>query len=221
MPDHLKDGLVAHFSLLAVSHSRLAMSHSALAENHKRQQVEIQVYRKEIKVHQEEMKALERRKQEEINTMRGEVDKLKKQTEYFMSLNMQIFPIDFRVKNPYRCTMSNRWSSTPFYSHSQGYKLQVYFCNSVFSFFIHCYLMQGDFDDYLEWPFKAEMKLVLLNRQPQGHDYKFNIKLEGSKPSGDGALDPVMCGGYSPDFFNLDPYRCSGCLHIRVVSIQF
>jgi flagellar motility protein MotE (MotC chaperone) len=54
---HLKDELVAHFSLLAVSH--------------KRQQEEIQAY-------QEEMKALEKRKEEEMKTMRGEIEKLKK-----------------------------------------------------------------------------------------------------------------------------------------------
>ena len=68
MPDHLKDGLVAHFLLLAVSH--------------KRQQDEIQAYQNEIKVHQKEMKALERRQEEEMKMMRGEIDELKKQTEH-------------------------------------------------------------------------------------------------------------------------------------------
>jgi membrane protein insertase Oxa1/YidC/SpoIIIJ len=66
MPDHLKDGLVTHFSLLAVSH--------------KRQQAEIQAYQTEIK-------ALNKIYQEEIKTIRGEVDELKKQTEH-MRLNM-------------------------------------------------------------------------------------------------------------------------------------
>jgi hypothetical protein len=158
MPDHLKDDFVAHFSLLAVSHSRLV-------ESHKRQQLEIQVYRKEIKAHQEEMKALERRQEEEINTMRGEIEKLRS--------NMQIIPIRFRVETPLRYTSGNPWSSTPFYSHSQGYKLQINFYNQSMwdTSVICCYLMRGDFDDLLTWPLKAEMKLALLNQQPQGRDY--------------------------------------------------
>ena len=54
--------------------------------------------------------------------MSGEIDKLKMQTEQ-LRLNMQTFPIDFVVKNPRKYTFLNPWSSTPFYSHSQGYKL--------------------------------------------------------------------------------------------------
>ena len=105
MPDHLKDGLVAHFSLLAVNYS-------LLAESHKRQQDEIEALNKTY--YQEEIKALKGRQEEEIKTMKGEIDKLKKQTEY-LRLNMPIFPMDFIVKNP------DSWSSTPFYSHNQGY----------------------------------------------------------------------------------------------------
>jgi flagellar biosynthesis GTPase FlhF len=265
MPDHLKDGLVAHVTLLA--------------ESHKRQQEEIQAYQEEIKIlnkiHREEIKALERRQEEkfkdlerrkeeemkalerrqeeemkalerrqeekfkhlerrkeeemkasekkqeeEMKTMRGELDKLKQQTEY-LKLNMRIFPIDFRVENPDRCKVINPWLSTPFYSHSQGYKLQIIFFNQPW-FSIHCYLMRGEFDGLLKWPLKAEMKLALLNQQARGHDYEFNIKLECSKPLGDEALNAMKCGSCTLlGSIDLDPYLRSGCLHIRVVSIQF
>ena len=153
MPEHLKDGLVAHFSLLAVSH--------------KRQQEEIQVYQKVIETHQEEVRALERRYREEIEALerrqneeikiiRGEIDELKKQTEQLQS-NMQIIPIDFRVKNPMKYTMSQPWSSPSFYSHNQGYKLRIDFIpDSLLGlFFIRCKLIQ--------WPLKAVMKLTLVN----------------------------------------------------------
>jgi short subunit dehydrogenase-like uncharacterized protein len=113
MPEHLKDGLIAHFSLLAVSHKRLTESH---------------------KTHQEEMKALERRQEEEMKTMRGKINKLKKQTEHLISNVRMIFPIDFRVENAQKCMVTNPWSSIPFYSQSQGYKLQTIFYRSVFIF---------------------------------------------------------------------------------------
>ena len=197
MPEHLKDGLAAHFSLLAVSH--------------KQQQEEIQVYQKKII-------ALERRQEEEMKVMRGEIDELKKQTEQLRS-NMQIIPIDFRVKNPMKCTMSQPWSSPPFYTHNQGYKLRInFFPDLLYSFYIiHCYLIQGEFDDLLKWPLIAVMQVALVNQQPQGRDHEFNIQLKGSKPLGDNI---VNCGNCSLGSIILDPYLRSGCLHIRIVSIQ-
>jgi hypothetical protein len=211
MPEHLKDGLVEHFSLLAMSH--------------KRQQEEIQAYQKEIKTHQEEMKAMERRQEGEMKAIRGEVDELKKQTEHLRLNNMRIFPIDFRVKNPDRCTVDTPGSSTPFYSHSQGYKLRIDFFNKPwFGYFIRCYVMRGDFDHLLKWPLKAEMKLALLNQQ-RGSDYELHMKLDSSysKPLGNEA-DAVKCGSQSLNLvsvFNLDPYLRNGYLHIRIVSVQF
>ena len=190
MPDHLKDGLVAHFSLLAVSH----------------------------KQQQDEIKALKMKQEEEMKAMRGEIDKLNKRTEHLRL----IFPIDFRVEHPYRYMMRNPWSSTPFYSHSQGYKLQITFLSHVLlGITIRCYLMRGKFDGLLKWPLKAEMKLALVNQQPQGQDHEFSIKLECSKPFQDGTLAAVMCGSCSFGYMNLDPYVCSGYLHIRIVIIEF
>ena len=204
MPDHLKDGLVAHFSLLAMSH--------------KRQQDEIQALNK---THQEEIKALERRQEEKIMAITGEIDKLKVQTEQ-LRLNTQTFPIDFTVRNPDTfINARSSWRSTPFYSHNQGYKLCiVFFKNFWFGHYIQCDLMQGDFDSLLNWPLKAVMKLALLNQQPLGHDYEFTIQLNYSKRLGDGAA-AVECGSYLVDLISLKPYLHNRCLHIRIVGIQF
>ena len=202
---HLKDGLVAHFSLLAVSH--------------KRQQDEIQAYQKAIKIQQEEIKALER-SQKEIRTIKEEVDKLKKQMEQLRLNVRMIFPIDFTVENPTKHMSGNPWSSIPFYSHNQGYKLRIGFFISHRCIYIYCYLMQGEFDGLLKWPFKAVIKIALLNQQPQGCDYEFSLELKCSKPLGDRA-DAVECGCCVSYFFNVDPYIHSRCLHIRIISVQF
>ena len=188
-------------------------------------QKEIETHQKEIRAlerrYREELEALERRQNEEIKTIRGEIDELKKQTEQLRS-NMQIIPIDFRVKNPMKRTMSQPWSSPPFYSHKQGYKLRInFFRNPLFGLFIICcYLIQGDFDGLLKWPLKAVMKVALVNQQPQGCFDEFNIQLKGRKPLGDNV---VNCGNCSLGLIKLDPYIRSGhgCLHIRIVSIGF
>ena len=205
MPDHLKDGLVAHFSLLAVSH--------------KRQQEEIQAYQNAIKIQQEEIKALER-SQKEIRTIKEEVNKLKKQTEQLRLNVRMIFPIDFTVENPTKHVSGNQWSSIPFYSHNQGYKLRISFLINQPWIHVNCYLLRGEFDGLLKWPLKAVMKVALVNQQPQGVDYKFNIELKHSKPLGD-EVDAVECGYHISCVVSLDSYIHSRCLHIGIISVQF
>ena len=81
---------------------------------------------------------------------------------------------------PVQITMSNfkqhkracdSWYSDPFYTHPRGYKM----CLNVeanghgngkgthVSVFV--YLMRGDFDNYLKWPFQGEITINLLNQQ--------------------------------------------------------
>ena len=189
MPDHLKDGLVTHFSLLAVSH--------------KRQQEEIKTLKKE---HQEEIKALTK-----------QMNKLKIQTKQ-LRLHTQIFPVDFMVINPPAYRVHNPWSSAPFYSHSQGYKLRLTFFRGIRSVLVHCYLMQGEFDGLLKWPFKAEMNLVLLHQQAQGVDYESSIELKCNYRLRDGA-DDVQCGNCAIMDIILDHNNNS--LQIKIVGVQF
>ena len=67
------------------------------------------------------------------------------------------------------------WFSDPVYSHFGGYKvgLRVH-CNgkgNVKGAFVsvHIYLMRGDNDNNLKWPFKGTIKVSLLNQLVDGH----------------------------------------------------
>ena len=65
----------------------------------------------------------------------------------------------------------DHWVSQPFYTHSQGYKM----CLRVTAngqgsgkgthITVAVYLMKGEFDDQLEWPFKGDITIQLLNQQ--------------------------------------------------------
>ena len=69
------------------------------------------------------------------------------------------------------------WISRPFYTHSQGYKM----CLRVTAngegsgkgthITVAVYLMKGEFDDQLEWPFRGDITIQLLNQQgdKKGH----------------------------------------------------
>jgi hypothetical protein len=83
--------------------------------------------------------------------------------------------------------------------------------------------MQGDFDDLLKWPLKAKMKVVLVNQQPlyyRDHELYIELKCSSLRLLRDKA-NAVNCGGSSLGSIALEPYLRNGCLHIRVVSIQF
>ena len=62
------------------------------------------------------------------------------------------------------------WFSPPFYTHTHGYKLYLKVCAngaaSVKGTHIssYVYLMRGDFDDTLTWPFEGHITVQLLNQ---------------------------------------------------------
>ena len=80
----------------------------------------------------------------------------------------------------------DEWFSPPFYTHTHGYKmcLRVHangFGNakgkyvSVFS-----YLMQGDYDDELEWPYSGTIAIHLVNQLQDQNHHKASLSFEYS-----------------------------------------
>ena len=68
------------------------------------------------------------------------------------------------------------WYSRPFYSHIGGYKMRLRVYANGFddgetthvSVFVH--LMKGEYDEQLNWPFRGDLMIQLLNqRRDEGH----------------------------------------------------
>ena len=89
-----------------------------------------------------------------------------------------------RPKNSVELTMQNyeqrnrngnTWFSQAFYSHPGGYK----FCLSVDAngygdaegthISVYIRLMQGEFDNHLNWPLQGEFAIQILNKSNRGH----------------------------------------------------
>ena len=72
------------------------------------------------------------------------------------------------------------WSSHPFYTHLQGYKLCLsVYCNGIKSgegthISMYIYVMSGKHDDELEWPFKRSITIQLLD-QKEGKDHHDHV----------------------------------------------
>ena len=90
-----------------------------------------------------------------------------------------------------------RWFSPPFYSHIGGYKMCLMVdANSCLDDWgrasgshvsVFNYLMRGEYDDDLLWPFRGEITLQLINRRAdEGH-------VEDTTPFDDSAPDRATC----------------------------
>ena len=86
----------------------------------------------------------------------------------------------------------DHWVSHPFYTHPQGYKM----CLRVTAngqgsgkgthITVAVYLMKGEFDNQLEWPFRGDITIQLLNQQEDSGHYTrtiYQAKGERSKAS--------------------------------------
>ena len=105
-----------------------------------------------------------------IRMLEGEVDRLKSEHFSFHS-HLKVAPISLFLADFTTKRKSNQtWKSTPFYTHPRGYKM----CLKIFpngngvgqdthvSVFI--YLMRGEFDIHLKWPFQGSIVVRLLNQ---------------------------------------------------------
>ena len=135
---------------------------------------------------------------------------------------------------------SDQWYSRPFYTHPQGYKM----CLRVDAdgdgeskgthVSVSVYLMRGEFDDVLKWPFRGHVVIQLCNRLR--HKYHRGYTIDFSKATDARAISRVTSGeraesgcGYRTfiphDDLNFNPttncqYLKNDCLQFRIVAVE-
>ncbi|CAI8020339.1 TNF receptor-associated factor 4 [Geodia barretti] len=119
-------------------------------------------------------------------------DHLRSLAKYTMQLHThasgtlsQSWEITFRNFRWHR--RSNReWYSPPFYTGVGGYKMCLgidangFKPNPSAHLGVALYMMRGEFDDALQWPFSGTIKLELVDQSPAGKNYSFTIVDETS-----------------------------------------
>ena len=69
-----------------------------------------------------------------------------------------------------RKIFSNDWYSLPFHTHPQGYKMCLTVDANGYSkgkgthVSVFVYLMRGEFDSHLKWPFRGHVTVAMLNQ---------------------------------------------------------
>ena len=154
------------------------------------------------------------------------------------TLQTQTFvpPLEFTIhKFSQKKRDDEQWYSSPFYTHPQGYKM----CLKVYPngdgpgknthILVSVRLMKGEFDSYLQWPFRGAITVTLLNQE---EDKKHVVEiLEFGSDAPDSAAGRVrdgeraQSGVGNPQFFpqsKLMPrYLKHNCIRLMVTNVHF
>ena len=74
-----------------------------------------------------------------------------------------------------------RWYSPAFYTHVGGYKMCLEIDANGWGsgegtrVGVALYMMKGEFDSHLKWPFKGEITVELVNQKEGGENYETNL----------------------------------------------
>lgn len=150
-------------------------------------------------------------------------------------------PITFTINKFDQLRQSGKWwYSRPFYSHVGGYKLGMFvFCNGVLDgkgshLSVFLYIVRGEYDDDLDWPFLGNVTIHLLNQRGDRQHYQKVIRFTEDTPPGvcNRVIDKEMAKeGNGPTQFiahgdlSYNPEKDTefvrdDCLKIRVSSIS-
>ena len=152
-----------------------------------------------------------------------------------------MLPFAFRMTNFEEMKENNGTRySLPFYTHPQGYKM----CLSVVAngsgrgkgthVSVYAYLMRGEFDDYLKWPFQGDIVLQLCNQlEDKRHcgdtidfskttDRKVINRVTSGERAESGRGTPVFIAHSDLTFSSVNncQYLKDDCLHFRVITVD-
>ncbi|XP_064384820.1 TNF receptor-associated factor 4-like [Halichondria panicea] len=213
MPEHLRENLITHISLLASSHAKqqdeikqitqekknMKSEIENLSENHRIQEAatnrikaqcnEISAQNKYIKIDLKSLKEENSKLRQELslltNQVRTEVTDVLARASFPLIPSAVLVMTDFQhhKKN------SDEWLSPPVYTHHQGYKLRLgvyangHGVGEGSHVAVSVYIIKGEFDNYLKWPFRGVIWFRLLD-QVKGEEHRCGSNTYDEKVSG-------------------------------------
>ena len=115
--------------------------------------------------------------QKEIEKLRAEITEL--------GTHLRIMPITILLDGfASKKAAGDCWSSHPFYTHLQGYKLRLSVsCNGNSEgegthISVYACVMNGDHDDEIEWPFQRSVTIQLLDQKDGKHHHEYVLTFD-------------------------------------------
>ena len=192
MQEHLEGGVKTHLSLMAASFLNLRKRLIQLQEHFDENDMEKQkIIREKIEMQEQFQKEIQ-----EVRELRLEINRLKTRQEEdrqyieLLQSHSSIVPVTYTLDdyNNRRARSDMGWSSAPFYTDSQGYKMCLWVDiggngqgkDVYMSVFIS--IMKGDYDAKLRWPFRGSVIVQLLNQRDEESHFTEVIKYHKQTP---------------------------------------
>ena len=136
-----------------------------------------------------------------------------------------------------RKALNNVFYSTPFYTHQEGYKLRLeVYTNGNGSgagthISVYVAIMNGEYDDQLQWPFEGTIKVNMLNwREEKGH-ISMSVSFNRARTGDAACVEDIVIKVWGYHQFcahtslTYDPstnteYLQDDCLRIQVPSVE-
>jgi len=172
---------------------------------------------------------------------RGELGELDRHLNVRKECPLTAYRCDITLTNFEEMKRSNgEWYSPPFYTHPQGYKMCLAVCANGHGdgegthTSVYAYLMRGEFDDYLKWPFRGCVVIQLCNQLQDkfhhGHTIDFNETTDANIISRVTSGEKAERGWGPPTLIphsdlNFNPinncqYLKNNCLHFQIVAVE-
>ena len=214
MGEHLRVELVTHTSMMAVSYQQ--------------QQDQVRQRMGELMMKNEQLEKQQMVLQIKNEALKQRVTELQREQEKDRVLIKSLYdntpPFDVIMPNFEQHKKNKEWSSPPFYTHNRGYKLCFEVCTSNDFLSINFYMMRGEFDDELKWPFNGQVSIQLLSQDGSNEHCAITISLDNSRCFSrvtEGDIGSSGCGEWIfisfADFCKR--YVNDDCLHFRIVKI--
>ena len=188
--------------------------------------------------------AQEQRLKGHLGTLRGEMKTAQAETKQEITKQMKsnlhhlhshVGLVPFTVTMPnfeQKKRLNKSWYSHSFFTHSHGYKMCLRVDsngngsgnNSHVSVFV--YMMKGDYDDQLKWPFRGDITIQILNQARDDEHCTEILIITDGKDFGDRVLVSDMLeenGRGYPKFLShtcLSPYLKDDCIRLRVKEVK-
>ena len=214
MPAHLTESIGIHLSLQAASYKQLVTR---------------------LEKENEKLKCDNKLLHQKLDEQQQQIAKLTEDLQAF-SISTPLAPVEFTMLEFDAWQREGvSWFSSPFYTHTEGYKMYLEIDANGFNdgegTYISMYvsLMRGEFDDQLVWPFQGEITIHLLSQVGDEEHYTDILTFDHDTPNK--YTSRVTESEYPEDVYGFDmfcshndlrpKYLINDCLKVRIEVVTY
>ena len=184
MPTHLKADLITHMSLQAASYKQLQEKVNKLESENETLKHQLETTQPQIETTHQAAEKVQQMEQQLATLQLTSKAESNTVLEIMKHFKLRVYnTVDITMHDYQQCKRLNSiWYSPPFYTHSRGYKLSLrvnadgLLRGQGTHVSVYVYLMKGEFDDLLTWPFQGKVAIKLLDRNGTGYQKTVDFK---------------------------------------------